>query len=82
MARYAPLPAAHRRSILFLFGWRMKPEDLSQLVSELSPAEQSAVKEFVTFVKERNGELPQTSFQAAIDEFIATHPELLRRLAQ
>ena len=40
------------------------------------------MKEFITFLKERNGKLPQTSFQAAIDEFIAAHPELLRRLAQ
>jgi hypothetical protein len=40
------------------------------------------VKEFITFLKERNGKLPKTSFQAAIDEFIAAHPELLRRLAQ
>jgi hypothetical protein len=52
------------------------------LVSELSAAEQSVVKEFITFPKEHNGKLPETSFQAAIDEFIATHPELLRRLAQ
>ena len=65
-----------------MFGWHMSPEDLSQLVSELSPGEQSAVKEFITFLKERNGKSPETSFQAAIDEFIAAHPELLRRLAQ
>jgi arsenate reductase-like glutaredoxin family protein len=60
----------------------MNAEDLKQLVSELSAAEQSAVKEFITFLKERNGKSPETSFQAAIDEFIAAHPELLRRLAQ
>jgi arsenate reductase-like glutaredoxin family protein len=60
----------------------MEAEDLTQLVSELSPAEQSAVREFITFLKERNGKTPQTSFQAAMDEFIAAHPELLRRLAQ
>jgi hypothetical protein len=60
----------------------MKPGDLSQLISDLSPAEQSAVKEFITFLKERNGKSPRTSFQVAIDEFIAAHPELLRRLAQ
>jgi len=60
----------------------MSPEDLTQLVSELSPAEQSAVKEFITFLKARNGKPPETAFQAAIEEFIAAHPELLRRLAQ
>jgi hypothetical protein len=60
----------------------MSPTDLNQLVSELSPAERSAVEEFITFLKQQNGSAPQTSFQAAIDEFIAAHPELLRRLAQ
>jgi hypothetical protein len=60
----------------------MKVEELTQLVSQLSPEEQSAVKDFITFLRERNGKLPQTSFQAAVDEFIAAHPELLRRLAQ
>jgi hypothetical protein len=60
----------------------MSPTDLSQLVAELSPAERSAVEEFIAFLKLRNGSAPQTSFQAAIDEFIAAHPELLRRLAQ
>ena len=60
----------------------MKPEELTQLVSELSPAEQSAVREFITFLKERNGKSAETSFQAAVEEFIAGHPELLRRLAQ
>ena len=60
----------------------MKAEDLTQLVSELSPAEQSAVREFIAFLKERNGKRPDMSFQAALEEFIVAHPELLRRLAQ
>jgi hypothetical protein len=60
----------------------MEPEDIIQLVSELSPAEQSVVREFIAFLKRGNGKSPETSFQAAIDEFIAAHPELLRRLAQ
>jgi hypothetical protein len=60
----------------------VSPADLNQLVSELSPAERSAVEEFITFPKQRNGSAPQTSFQAAVDEFIAGHPELLRQLAQ
>ena len=59
----------------------MSSGDLSQLVSELSPAERSAVEAFINFLKERNGKSPETSFQAAIEEFIAAHPELLRRLA-
>jgi hypothetical protein len=60
----------------------MEAEDLGQLVSQLSPEEQSAVRDFIIFLKERNGKSPRTTFQAAIDEFVATHPELLRRLAQ
>jgi len=60
----------------------MKPEDFGELVSQLSPEEQSAVKEFINFLKQRNAKPPETSFGAAIEEFIAAHPELLRRLAQ
>jgi hypothetical protein len=60
----------------------MTPEDLTQLVSQLSPAEQSAVKEFIAFLKERRGKASETAFLAAIDDFIAAHPELLRRLSQ
>jgi hypothetical protein len=58
----------------------MKPEDLTQLVAELSPAEQTAVREFIIFLK--GVEPSEIPFQAAIDEFIAAHPDLLRRLAQ
>ena len=60
----------------------MMLEDVTQLVSQLSPEEQSAVREFIAFLKRRNGQAPQTPFQAALDEFVAAHPELLRRLAQ
>jgi len=66
--------------ILEMSGCRMNPEDLTQLVSDLSPAEQSAVRQFIAFLK--GGKPPEPNFQAAIDEFIAAHPELLRRLAQ
>lgn len=69
-------------AILVSFGCPMKPEDLTQLVADLSPAEQSAVRQFIRFLKERNGKTPEISFQAAVDEFIAAHPDLLRRLAQ
>jgi hypothetical protein len=80
-AQWSALFIAVHAIILSLFGERMK-EDLAQLLSHLSPAEQSAVKEFIVFLKERSGKAPPTSFLAALDEFIANHPELLRRLAQ
>ncbi|HLY63453.1 MAG TPA: hypothetical protein VKV95_22165 [Terriglobia bacterium] len=60
----------------------MESENLTQIVSALSPEEQSAVREFIAFLKESKGMQPETAFLAAIDEFIAAHPELLRRLAQ
>jgi hypothetical protein len=60
----------------------MSPGDLVDLVSQLSPAEQSAVKEFIEFLRQRKERLAQSSFLAAVDEFIAAHPELLRRLGQ
>lgn len=40
------------------------------------------MREFIAFLKESKGMQPETAFLAAIDEFIAAHPELLRRLAQ
>jgi hypothetical protein len=63
-------------------GDRMAPEEITQLVSQLSPEEQSAVRDFIAFLKERGRKVPATMFLTAVDEFIATHPELLRRLAQ
>jgi hypothetical protein len=60
----------------------MTPEGLVDLVSQLSPEEQSAVREYIEFLRERKAKSPQTPFLAALDEFIATHSELLRRLAQ
>lgn len=60
----------------------MKAESLEQIVSELSPEEQSAVREFIAFLKERQSQQPATTFQGAVDEFISDHRELLRLLAQ
>jgi hypothetical protein len=56
----------------------MSAEELTRLVTQLSPEEQSVVKEFIVFLKGRKG----SPFLAAIEEFVAAHPELLRRLAQ
>ena len=60
----------------------MNTDDLQQVVLDLSPAEKLAVKQFITFLKDRGGSVPQSPFLAAVDEFIAAHPELLRRLSQ
>jgi hypothetical protein len=56
--------------------------NLSELVLDLSAEEQAAVREFIEFI--RRGKVIATGkpFLAAVDEFIAGHPELLRRLAE
>ncbi len=58
----------------------MTREELTQLVSQLSAEEQTAVREFITFLKRQDSK--SATFAAAIDEFVAAHPDLLRRLAQ
>jgi len=58
----------------------MATPNLVELVAKLSPAEQAAVEEFIAYLK--RSKQPPPSFDAAIDEFITEHPELLRRLAQ
>ena len=37
-------------------------ENLTQLVSQLSPEEQSAVREFIAFLRERHDKQPETAF--------------------
>lgn len=59
----------------------MAPENLSAVISSLTPEEQESVKQFVEFLK-RKGAAPPSPFLSAVDEFIDQHPELLRRLAQ
>ena len=60
----------------------MTPENLPELVSQLSPEEKDAVPEFIEFIKRRKPKSELSPFLAAIGEFMAEHPELLRRLAQ
>ena len=60
----------------------MASENLADLLSRLSPNEKEAVREFIEFLKGRKAETQPTPFLAAIEEFMAEHPELLRRLAK
>jgi hypothetical protein len=60
----------------------MKAENLTRIISELSPEEQSAVWEFIAFLKEQHGQQPAITFQTSLDEFINARPDLLRRLAE
>ena len=56
----------------------MSEQSLAEMVESLTPEEQDWVRRFIERLKQRG---PSPYFQAA-DEFIAAHPELLRRLAQ
>ncbi len=64
----------------------MGPEKLTELVVQLTPDEQAAVRQFIEFIKGRKENASSSKvdlrFLAAIEEFIAEHPELLRRLAE
>ena len=60
----------------------MSSGDLPELVSQLSPEEKAAVREFIEFMKRRKPESERSPFLSAVEEFMAEHPELLRRLAQ
>jgi hypothetical protein len=46
----------------------------------LTPREEEAVRQFIGFL--RGESRPESFFLAAVDEFVAEHPELLRRLAE
>jgi hypothetical protein len=60
----------------------MAGESLVDMVQSLTAEEQAAVRRFIDYLKVRGGaDDPPASFVDAAEEFIAEHPELLRRLA-
>jgi hypothetical protein len=58
----------------------MAAETIVELVESLTPREQEAVRQFIEFL--RHESRPESPFLAAVDEFIAQHLDLLRRLAR
>lgn len=60
----------------------MAGESLVEMVQSLTAEEQEAVRQFIDYLKVRGGadDVP-ASFVEAAEEFIAQHPDLLRRLA-
>jgi hypothetical protein len=61
----------------------MAAENLADVVGSLTPQEQDAVRQFIDYLKGHDAAVrPQPPFLQAADEFIAEHPDLLRRLAQ
>jgi len=61
----------------------MATESLAEVVQSMTPQEQDAVGQFIRYLKRRDASVrSQSPFLQAADEFIAQHPELLKRLAQ
>jgi hypothetical protein len=61
----------------------MVAESLADVVRSLTPQEQDAVRQFIDYLKGRDASVrSQSLLLQAADDFIAEHPELLRRLAQ
>lgn len=62
---------------------QMAAESLTEVVQPLTPQEQDAVRQFIDYLKGRDASVrSQSPFLQAADDFIATQPELLHRLAQ
>jgi hypothetical protein len=62
----------------------MAAGNIAEAIASLTPEQQESVMLFVEFLK-RKGSTPSsgsTPFLGAVDEFVAQHAELLRRLAQ
>ena len=59
----------------------MGSENLAEMISSLTPHQQESVKQFIEFLKQK-GSSASSPFLNAVEEFIADHPEMLRRLAQ
>ena len=61
----------------------MATESLAEVVRSLTPREQDAVRQFIDYLKRPDAlAAAQPPFVEAAAEFMAEHPELLRRLAQ
>jgi hypothetical protein len=61
----------------------MAAETPADVVRSLTPQEQDAVRQFIDYLNGRASSVrSQTPFLKAADQFIAEHPEFLRRLAQ
>jgi len=55
-------------------------ENIADLIDSLTAPEQEAVREFIRFLKSGN-KVPASPFLAAVEEFIAQHPDLLWQTA-
>lgn len=58
------------------------PETIMQLLASLSAEQQSAVEAFIRYLRAKGTSGSRIDVQAALDEFVREHSELLQRLAQ
>jgi hypothetical protein len=59
----------------------MTGQDLISRVNSLSPEEQTAVVQFIDYLKAREARA-STPFLKAAEQFMAEHPEILHHLSQ
>lgn len=76
-----PKAAGSEQSVILRVTRPMNAENLSEAIKSLTPEEQESVRLFIDFLKtrERRGASP---FLAAVNQFVAEHSELLRRLGE
>ncbi len=60
----------------------MTDASLAEVVRSLTPHEQEAVRRFIDHLRRGDSAPSEAPFLQAAEEFMAEHPELLRRLAQ
>jgi hypothetical protein len=59
----------------------MAAQTLADVIDSLNAEQQQSVLQFIEFLRRKDSPKP-LPFLAAAEEFMAEHPELLRRLAQ
>jgi hypothetical protein len=55
----------------------MPSQTIAELIATLTPQQEAAVREFITFLQRR-----ESPFGAVAAQFIAEHAELMQRLAE
>lgn len=59
----------------------MASQELLDRIATLSPDQQTAVEQFIDYLKKQSPSEGAVSFRTALDSFVAEHSDLLRRLA-
>ena len=75
-----PRAAGSKQSVILRVETTMNADTIADAIKSLTPEEQESVRLFIDFLKKR--ERGASPFLRAVNEFVAEHPELLRRLGE